>query len=62
VTISVDDQVRERLLTVITVLQPYARSHGAFVNLPDLRVAIGLAEHALEKAELLVNHRLPQKR
>jgi hypothetical protein len=59
---SVDDQIREQLLKVVTILQPYARLHGNFVNLQDLRTAIGLAQHAIERAELLASHRLPPTR
>jgi hypothetical protein len=61
-TASVDDQIREHLLNVVMILQPYARSHGQFVNLQDLRTAIGLAQHAIERAELLANYRLPPTR
>jgi hypothetical protein len=49
-----DDQVREQLLNVVRVLQPYARSQGRFSNLDDLRTAIKLALQYLERAELLL--------
>ena len=61
-TTSVDDQIREQLLNAVAILRPYVHSTGQFVNLPDLRTAIGLAQHAIDKAELLANHRLPPKR
>jgi hypothetical protein len=61
-TTSVDDEIRAQLLNILAILQPYARSYGKFVNLPDLRVAISLAQHAIDKAELLADHRLPPKR
>jgi hypothetical protein len=53
-----DDEVREQLLNVLRVLQPYARSTGQFHNVADLRAAITLAQQFLERAELLVD-RLP---
>jgi hypothetical protein len=56
---AVDDEIREQLLNALAILRPYARSHGKFVNLPDLRTAIGLAQHAIDRAELLANYRLP---
>jgi hypothetical protein len=56
---TVDDQVREKLVEVIELLRPYARSQGLFHDLKDLRLAITLAAHALEKADVLANHRLP---
>jgi hypothetical protein len=59
---SVDDEVREKLIQVIEILTPYAKSKGSFHNLPDLRNAIALADEALERAELLANHRLPPMR
>jgi hypothetical protein len=57
-----DDQIREQLLNVIRVLQPYARSTGRFSDLQDLRTAIRLALHYLNRAELLANYRLPPRR
>jgi hypothetical protein len=52
------DQVREQLLNVIRVIQPYARSQGQFHDVADLRAAIKLALQYLERAESLASHRL----
>jgi predicted ArsR family transcriptional regulator len=54
-----DDQIREQLLNVIRVIQPYARAQGRFHNVDDLRAAIRLALQYLERAELLVDRRMP---
>jgi hypothetical protein len=48
-----DDEIRAQLLTVLQVLQPYARSTGQFHNIDDLRAAITLALQYLERAQLL---------
>jgi hypothetical protein len=48
-----DDEIRSQLLTVLQVLQPYARSTGRFHNVDDLRAAISLASQYLKRAELL---------
>jgi hypothetical protein len=57
-----DDQIREQLLNVLRVIQPYARSTGSFHNPDDLRSAIKLASQYLKRAELLAEHRLPPTR
>jgi len=59
---TVDDEIREQLAQVIEILRPYARSQGLFHDLKDLRLAITLAAHALEKADVWANHRLPPTR
>jgi hypothetical protein len=59
---TVDDEVREHLSQVIEILRPYARSQSLFNDLADLRMAITLAGHALEKADLAANSRLPPTR
>jgi hypothetical protein len=59
---TVDDEIREQLLNALKVLMPYARSQGQFHDLNDLRTAIRLALHYLNRAELLANHRLPPRR
>jgi hypothetical protein len=48
-----DDQIREQLLNVLRVIQPYARAQGRFHNLDDLRAGIKLALQYLKRAELL---------
>jgi hypothetical protein len=45
------DEVREQLLNAIKILQPYARSHGRFHDIADLRAAIKLAVRCLERAK-----------
>jgi hypothetical protein len=59
---TVDDEVREHLSRVIEILKPHAQSQGLFNDLADLRMAITLAGHALEKADLAANYRLPPTR
>jgi hypothetical protein len=59
---TVDDELRAKLLEVIAILQPYARSQGLFHDLADLRMAIGLAAHTLEKADTIANYRMPPTR
>jgi hypothetical protein len=48
-----DDEIKEQLLNVIRVIQPYARAQGRFHNVDDLRAAIKLALQYLKRAELL---------
>jgi hypothetical protein len=55
----IENEIREQLNQVLAIVQPYARSHGGFVNWNDLREAIRLAMHAMERAQLLADHRLP---
>jgi len=59
---TVDDELRTKLLEVIAILQRYARSQGLFHDLKDLRMAITLAVHALEKADTIANYRMPPTR
>jgi hypothetical protein len=54
-----EDEIRSQMSIIIQVLRPYAQSSGGFVNWDDVRAAIRAAEHALEKASLAANHRLP---
>jgi hypothetical protein len=59
---TVDDEIRERLAQVVDGLTPFARGAGPFPDLQALPAAILLAGHALERAGLLANYRLPPKR
>jgi hypothetical protein len=59
--IPVENEIREQLSQVLSIVQPYARSRGHFNDYTDLRTAIRLAQHALERAQLLADHRLPPK-
>ena len=43
-------EIREQLHRVIEILRPYANSTGKFHNSADVRVAISLAQVALERA------------
>jgi hypothetical protein len=58
----VENEIREKMSIVIECLRPYAQSHGSFVDWNDLREALRAAEHALERAALLANHKLPPTR
>lgn len=58
----VDDEIRERLNQVIEIIAPLAKSFGQFQDLQALRIAILLSRHALERADLLANYRLPPTR
>ena len=49
------DAVREQLREAVVILRPYAMSSGAFHDVEDLREAIILAQHALERAQKLLN-------
>jgi hypothetical protein len=53
-----DDEIREQLVNVLRVLQPYARSTGQFHNVDDLKTTISLARQFLQRAKLLVDRRL----
>jgi hypothetical protein len=48
-----DDEIKEQLLNVIRVIQPYARAQGRFHNVDDLRAAIKLPLQYLKRAEPL---------
>jgi hypothetical protein len=48
------DAVREQLRQAVVILRPYAMSSGAFHDVDDLRQAIILAQHALERAQKLL--------
>ena len=48
------DAVREQLREAVVILRPYAMSSGAFHDVDDLRQAIILAQHALERAQKLL--------
>jgi hypothetical protein len=45
------DDIREQLQQVVAVIRPYAQSAGAFHDLADVKSAITLAIHLLERAE-----------
>jgi hypothetical protein len=47
------DEIREQLQQVVAVIRPYAQSAGAFHDVDDVRSAITLAKHLLERAEEL---------
>ena len=49
------DQIREQLRQVVAVVRPYAMSSGPFNELCDVRAAVNLAMHALERAQRLLN-------
>jgi hypothetical protein len=49
------DAVREQLRQAVVILRPYAMSSGPFHDPQDLREAIILAQHALERAQKLLN-------
>jgi hypothetical protein len=55
----IENEIRQQLLQAISYAQPYARSSGGFVDWDDLRAAIRLVKHAIERAELLADHKLP---
>jgi hypothetical protein len=54
-----DEEIRAQLLNALRVIQPYARSTGQFHDIADLRTAITLARQYLERAQLLIDRRLP---
>jgi hypothetical protein len=58
---TVENDIRHQLALVIQVLRPYAQSSGPFSDWNDLRTALRAAEHALERALLAADHRLPPK-
>jgi hypothetical protein len=58
----VENEIRHQMSLVISVLQPYARSRGGFVDWDDLRAAIRTAAHGLERAQLAADHKLPPTR
>jgi hypothetical protein len=60
--VTTDDQVRDQLRLVVQILAPYARSAGSFTNWNDLRVAIKLAVHKLERAEDIVDRKIRSTR
>lgn len=48
------DAVREQLNLTLALLTPYARSSGAFHDDDDVRQAVVMAAHALERALTLL--------
>jgi hypothetical protein len=56
---AIEAEIREQLLRAILIARPYAQSRGHFHDYTDLRSAIALALHALERAQLLADHKLP---
>jgi hypothetical protein len=57
--VSERDEIRARINQAVEILTPLAKSSGAFTDLQALRMAIMMATHAPERAELLANYRLP---
>jgi hypothetical protein len=47
------DEIREQLQQVVAVIRPYAQSVGPFHDLTDVKSAVTLAKHLLERAEEL---------
>ena len=47
------DEIREQLQQVVAVVRPYAQSTGPFHDIEDVRSAITLAQHLLERAKEL---------
>jgi hypothetical protein len=58
----VENEIREQMGLVIQVLRPYSQSVGLFNDWHDLREALQVAAHALERAQLLADHKLPPTR
>jgi hypothetical protein len=58
----VENEIREKMSVVIGVLRPYAQSAGNFHDWNDVRAALYAARHALEKALMAANHKLPPTR
>lgn len=56
---TVENDIRQQLATVVQVLRPFAQGSGGFSDWNDLRTALRAAEHALERALLAADHRLP---
>lgn len=48
---SAHDEIRTQLQQVVAVIRPYAQSAGPFHDLGDVKSAITLAKHLLERAE-----------
>jgi hypothetical protein len=47
------DDIREQLQQVVAVIRPYAQSVGPYHDIADVRSAITLAQHLLERAQEL---------
>ena len=58
----VENEIRSQMSIVIQVLRPYAMSQGSFNDWSDLRAALRAADHALERAMLTADHKLPPER
>jgi hypothetical protein len=58
----VEADIRHQMSVVIQCLRPYAQSHGSFNDWDDLRTALAVASHALERAVLAADHKLPPTR
>jgi hypothetical protein len=56
------DELREQLIRVVEILQPYARSVGAFHNMEDVRTAITLATLSLRRAKRIASKLPPTRR
>jgi hypothetical protein len=55
----IEAEIHEQLSRCLEIVRPYARSRGRLNDYRDLRTAISLAIHALERAQLLADHKLP---
>jgi hypothetical protein len=58
----VESEIRGQMGLVIQVLRPYSQGVGLFNDWHDLREALRAAAHALERAQLLADHKLPPTR
>jgi hypothetical protein len=56
------DGLREQLIRVVEILQPYARSVGAFHNIEDVKTAIALATLSLRRANRIASKLPPTRR
>jgi hypothetical protein len=59
---AIENEIRQQMGLVVQVLRPYAQSSGPFNDWNDLRTALRAAEHALERALLAADHKLPPTR
>jgi hypothetical protein len=55
----IENEIRQNMAIAIQILRPYAQSAGSFNDWNDLRSAITTAMHALERAQLAADHKLP---
>jgi hypothetical protein len=50
----VEDDLRNRLVRTIEILEPFSKSTGPFPDVEALKIAMLLAAHSLESAMLMV--------